>query len=178
VLRRLPCYFVCSSTGHWHLAFFLIGGSSGLLTLFFKSVKRNDVSNYRGIAILLTVGKLLELLVYRHMYEDLKSQLANCQHGFVKSMSTVSNLLEYSSFVLKSIENGCQVDLIYTDFSKAFDKVRHRLLLDKMSTDVEPSHCQWLGFYFFGVTVFLGIFWSHRAFHRVAIWGHSVSFGL
>jgi hypothetical protein len=31
-----------------------------------------------------------------------------------------------------------------------FDKVRHRLLLHKMSTDVEPSHCQWLGSYFSG----------------------------
>jgi hypothetical protein len=82
------------------------------------------VSNYRGIAILSVVGKLFELLVYRHMYEDLKSQLADCQHGFVKNRSTVSNLLEYSSFVLKSIEDGCQVDSIDTDFSKAFDKVR------------------------------------------------------
>jgi hypothetical protein len=36
------------------------------------------------------------------------------------------------------------------DFSKAFDKVRHRLLLDKMSTDVEPSRGQWLGSYFSG----------------------------
>jgi hypothetical protein len=77
------------------------------------------VSNYCGIAILSTVGKLFELLVYRHMYEDLKSQLANFQHGFVKGRSTVSNLLEYSSFVLKSIEDGChQVNSIYTDFSK------------------------------------------------------------
>jgi hypothetical protein len=70
------------------------------------------------------------------MYEDLKGQLADCQHGFVKGRSTVSNLLEYSSFVLKSIEDGCQVDSIYTDFSMAFYKVRHRLLLDKMSTVV------------------------------------------
>jgi hypothetical protein len=28
--------------------------------------------------------------------------------------------------------------------------VRHRLLLDKMSTDVEPSRCQWMGSYFSG----------------------------
>jgi hypothetical protein len=51
---------------------------------------------------------------------------------------------------LKSIEDRCQVDSIYTDFSKAFDKLRHRLLLDKMSTNVEPSRCQWLGSYFSG----------------------------
>jgi hypothetical protein len=76
------------------------------------------VSNYRyrGIAILSTVVKLFQLLVYRYMYE----------------------------------EDGCQVDLIYTDISKAFDKVRHHLLLDKMSTDVEPSLCQWLGSYVSG----------------------------
>jgi retron-type reverse transcriptase len=42
------------------------------------------------------------------------------------------------------------VDSICTDFSKVFDKVRHRLLLDKMSTDVELSRCQWLGSYFSG----------------------------
>jgi hypothetical protein len=46
--------------------------------------------------------------------------------------------------------DGCQVDSIYTDFSNAFNKVRHRWLLDKMSTDVEPSRCQWLGSYFSG----------------------------
>jgi hypothetical protein len=68
--------------------------------------ERNDVSIYRGIAILSTVGKLFELLVYRYMNEDLKCQLADCQHGFVKGRATVSNLLEYSSFVLKSIEDG------------------------------------------------------------------------
>jgi hypothetical protein len=30
------------------------------------------------------------------------------------------NLLKYSSFVLNSFEDGCQVDSIYTDFSKTF----------------------------------------------------------
>jgi hypothetical protein len=42
------------------------------------------------------------------------------------------------------------VDSIYTNFSKTFDKVRHRLLLDKMSTGVEPSRSQWFCSYFSG----------------------------
>jgi hypothetical protein len=107
------------------------------VTPIFKSWKRNEVMNYRGIAILTTVGKLFELIVYTYMYEDLKGQLVDCQHGFVKGRSTVSNLLEYSSFVLKSIEDWCQVDSIYTD-------------LDEMSTNVEESRCQWLGSRFSG----------------------------
>jgi hypothetical protein len=64
------------------------------------------VSNYRGIAILSTVGKLFELLVYRHMYEDLKGQLADCQHSFAKGRPTVSNLLDYSSFFLSQLRVG------------------------------------------------------------------------
>jgi hypothetical protein len=92
------------------------------VTPFFKSRKRDDVWSYRGIAISSTVGKLFESLVYRYMYKDLEGQLADCQHGFFKGRSTVSNLLEYSSLVLKSIEDGCQVDSIYTDFFKAFNK--------------------------------------------------------
>jgi hypothetical protein len=133
-------------------SFCLLFNRLSFVTPIFENGKRNDVSNYHGIAILLTVGKLFKLLVYRHRYEDLRGQLADCQNGFVKGMSTVSNrIVEYSAFVLKSTEDGCQVDSIYTDFSKAFDKVRHRVFLDKISTSVEPSRCQWLGSYFSGI---------------------------
>jgi hypothetical protein len=34
------------------------------------------------------------------------------------------------------MEDGLQVDSIYTDFSKAFDKVRHQLLLIKLARAV------------------------------------------
>jgi hypothetical protein len=43
----------------------------------------------------------------------------------MKNQSTITNLLEYASFELNSIENGNQVDSIYTDFSKTIDRVRH-----------------------------------------------------
>jgi hypothetical protein len=87
------------------------------VTPIFSSGRHNNISSYyRSIAILSAIAKLFKLLVYRVMYEDLRGRLADCQHGFVKGRSTVSNFLEYSSFVLKSIE--------------AFDRVRHCLLLD------------------------------------------------
>jgi hypothetical protein len=52
---------------------------------------------------------------------------------------TVTNLLEYASYVLNSIEEGWQVDSVYTDFSKALDRVRHQLLLEEMSVGIEPA---------------------------------------
>jgi hypothetical protein len=72
--------------------------------------------------------------------------------NILKGRSAVSNLLENSSFVLNSIKDGFQVDLIYMDFSKAFDRVRHCLLLDKMFNDIEPAHSQWLRSYFSGAS--------------------------
>jgi hypothetical protein len=63
----------------------------------------------------------------------------------------ITNLLEYEYFVLNSIEDGNQVDSIYTDFSRAFDRVRHQLLLNEMSVDIEPARCIWpLGSYLSG----------------------------
>jgi hypothetical protein len=72
------------------------------------------------------------------------------QHGFMKNRLTITNLLEYASFVLNSIKDGNQVDSIYTDFSNAFDRVRHQLLLHEMSVGIKPARCMWLESYLSG----------------------------
>jgi hypothetical protein len=110
-------------------------------TPIIKKGRRSNVEDYRGVAILSTIPKLFELLVYRKMYKDLNNLMSINQHGFMKNRSTITNLLEYASFVLNSIEDGNQVDSIYTDFSKAFDRVRHQLLLNKISVGID---CQWI----------------------------------
>jgi hypothetical protein len=132
----------CVFPEKWKLSF---------VTPIFKNGKRNDVSNYRGIAILSAVAKLFELLICRTLYDDLRCFLSDNQHGFMKGRSTVSNLIEYSSFILKSMESGLQVDSVYTDFSKAFDKVRHCLLLHKLSSSpIDPARCELLRSYLSG----------------------------
>ena len=42
-----------------------------------------------------------------------------------------SLIIDPPSYVVDSIEAGYQVDVIYTDFSKAFDKVHHNILIGK-----------------------------------------------
>jgi hypothetical protein len=75
------------------------------------------------MAILSAIPQCFEYLVYREMYNDLKNLMSINQHGFMKFGV---------SFVLNSIEDGNQVESIYTDFSKAFDRVRQQLLLNEM----------------------------------------------
>jgi hypothetical protein len=94
--------------------------------------KRNDVGNFRGVAILSCFAKFFEVTVYDYSFFSVKSSIMSAQHGFFKSKSTMTNLIEFTSYVLNCMENRVQVDAIYTDFSKTFDKVSHRLLLRKL----------------------------------------------
>jgi Reverse transcriptase (RNA-dependent DNA polymerase) len=50
------------------------------------------------------------------------------------------------------MEDGFQVDSIYKDFSRAFDKVRHQLLLIKLALAILPAECGLLRSYFSGRT--------------------------
>ena len=60
-----------------------------------------------------------------------KSLLRQSQHGFMRGKSTVTNLLEYLEELTMAIDRGEDVDVLYLDFSKAFDKVPIRRLLSK-----------------------------------------------
>lgn len=48
--------------------------------------------------------------------------------------STVSNLTNFTQFVSTILDSGGQVDVVYTDFAKAFDKVDHDILLSKLES--------------------------------------------
>jgi hypothetical protein len=127
-------------------------------------------------------------MVYRGINNDLKNLMSLNQHDFMKNRSTITNLLEYESFVLNLIEDGNHVNSIYTDFSKAFDRVHHQLLLNEMSVGIEPARCMWLGSYLseriqkvrIDETVFkdIKVTSGHLYIHRKVTWDHFASSGL
>ena len=54
------------------------------------------------------------------------------QHGFRSGRSCLSQLLEHYDTVLSILEDGANADVVYLDFAKAFDKVDHRIVLNKI----------------------------------------------
>ena len=54
------------------------------------------------------------------------------QHGFRAGRSTLTNLIEYYESILLLLEEHQAVDSIYLDYSKAFDKCDHNVILDKL----------------------------------------------
>ena len=65
-------------------------------------------------------------------YLERNNLLCQNQHGFRKSKSCLTQLLHHLDDVINSLLSGNDVDAIYLDYAKAFDKVDHRLLLMKL----------------------------------------------
>lgn len=98
----------------------------------FKDGTRNDAKNYRGVATLSALPKLFEKLIHQQLLDIVPDHLNVEQHGFIKGRSTTTNLVMFSSFLLNSMESNSQIDTVYTDFSKAFDRVQHSILFGKL----------------------------------------------
>lgn len=91
------------------------------------------MEHYRPISLLSTLSKVFERLVHDAIYPELHEIILPEQHGFVKKRSTVTNLVLFTNFLFQSMDHRIQVDAVYTDFCKAFDKVDHLLLLQKIA---------------------------------------------
>ena len=104
--------------------------------------------NYRPICIQSSLPKLFEKIVLSKINPLLNKFITVHQHGFHKSRSTVTNLLLYETHISRALSMNKQVDSIYTDFSKAFDKVSHKLLVNKLSHfGFAGSFLSWLNTY-------------------------------
>lgn len=104
----------------------------GLVVPFFKSGHRSNVLNYRPIIIQPTITKIYEIIILDHLYFQLRVCISLEQHGLFHNRSTITILLHFWDYLLSDFLDSCQVDCTYLDFSKAFDKVNHCLLIAKL----------------------------------------------
>ncbi|MEL7079430.1 MAG: reverse transcriptase family protein [Cyanobacteria bacterium J06582_2] len=94
----------------------------------------NLPKSYRPISLTSHIIKIMEKILRKAIIQHLTDNnlLPNNQHGFIKGRSTLSQLLGQTETILRTIEEGNDLDSIYLDFSKAFDKVDHNILCTKL----------------------------------------------
>ncbi|KAJ3645766.1 hypothetical protein Zmor_023399 [Zophobas morio] len=108
-------------------------------TAFVKPLYKNkgdkfNASNYRPVSLASLVVKVMESIIYDHLVKFFINYnlISPEQHGFLPGKSVQSNLLCCLSDWTRDIDLGRPVDILYLDFSKAFDKVPKRRLLHKL----------------------------------------------
>ena len=100
----------------------------------FKKGSKKKSENYRPVSLTCIVGKILESILKDVIFIHLNKHglIKDSQHGFTSGRSCLTNLLDFFEAVTKYLDEGSDVDLIYLDFCKAFDKVPHKRLLIKL----------------------------------------------
>ena len=95
---------------------------------------RQNLKSYRSISLLPVAGKIFEKILYNNMYEFFKENnlISPNQSGLKPGNSCSNQLLSITHEIGKSFYNDLEVWGIFSDISKAFDKVWHKGLLHKL----------------------------------------------
>ena len=107
---------------------------SAKITPIFKGGSKGEAKNYRPIALTSHIIKVLEKIITCKLttYLETNNKMNEDQHGFRSGRSCLSQLLAHHEIIVTALENKAEnLDVIYLDFAKAFDKVDHGILLHK-----------------------------------------------
>jgi len=96
------------------------------VTPIFKKGKKEDPGNYGPVSLTSIQGKVLEQLILDVVTKQVEEKvIRSSQHGFTKGKSSLTNLIAYSDGMTGWVDEGRAVDVVYLNFSKAFDTVSH-----------------------------------------------------
>ena len=99
--------------------------------------KKEDLlnpKNYRPVAIIPILSKVLERLVFNQMinYLNQNNLIHPNHHAYRANHNTTTALLQMYDIWLDSLENGEIAGVCFLDMSAAFDIVDHSLLISKL----------------------------------------------
>jgi len=102
-----------------------------------KAIKRNlqttdSTTNYSLTSV---ICKIMESIVRDIIMDNflLNGFFSDYQYGFIKGRSAVLQLLKIVDHWTFNLDHGLQIDVIYAEFEKAFDKVPRQALISVTS---------------------------------------------
>jgi len=120
---------------------------SGKVSCPQKRLSKLIFRNYRPVSLTSVPGKIMEQFILSALTGRVKDNqgIRPSQHGFMKGGSCLTNLISFYDQVTRLVDEGKVVDVIYLDFSKAFDTVPHSTLLEKRADHgLEGCTLRWI----------------------------------
>ena len=104
------------------------------VTPIFKKGSKMEAKNYRPVALTSHMIKTFERVVRNKVVDHLEGNgiFNDGQHGFRRNRSCLTQLLNHYDNIMRELNNGLEVDVVYLDMEKAFDKVDIKVLLGKL----------------------------------------------
>ncbi len=133
----VECHFPAS----WKIA--------NVIPLFKKGCKQTP-SNYRTVSLLSCVGKVMERIMFKHIYNHLHMNqlIYDKQSGFLPGHSTVYQLIDIYNQICQAFDARQTTCMVFCDISKAFDRVWHKGLLFKLRQNgISGNILNWLDNY-------------------------------
>ena len=113
----------------------------------FKKGSRSSAGDYRPVSLTSVVCKLMEGIIKEVLtdFTDKNKLITNCQHGFLRGRSCLTNLLESFEQWTAAVDDGYGLDVTYLDYRKAFDVDPHQRLLFKLGEyGIPEQYCNWI----------------------------------
>ncbi|KAJ7415843.1 hypothetical protein WISP_75817 [Willisornis vidua] len=110
-------------------------------------VKKEDPGIYRPVSLTSMPDKVIEKISLGGIEKHLKGNtvIGHSQHVFIRGKSCLSNLISFYDQITHLADQGKSVNAFFLDFSKAFDAVSPRILLDTMSSTQLDKNIMWWG---------------------------------
>lgn len=107
---------------------------NAIIRPIYKSGSHLEYANYRPIAILSVIDKIVEKIIVGQISGFLEKHdvLTDTQHGFRRGRSTVTALSGFADHVNDRLNSGEQLVALFIDYKKAFDTLDHDILLQAM----------------------------------------------
>ena len=112
------------------------------VTPIFKKDRKDDPGGYRPISLTSVLRKVVEWIISGAIMDQLKDNqgIRPSQHGFMNGRSCLTNPISFYDKVTHLVNEGKAVNVVYLDFSKAYDTVPHSILMEKPAAPSLDGH--------------------------------------
>ena len=151
LLKFIMNYIVCPLNIIFQHSFY-----DGIVISVYESRgEHTTAASFRPIIMCSCRGKILEKVVYKRLvgYLNDANKIHGAQHGFTNGRSTITNLLQFDTYISECIAAELPYDIVMFDFCNAFDKTLHQCVIDAAASyDLISKAIKWIESFLTGRT--------------------------